>query len=162
MRIGNEVLAATVQLASGRCLEEDRESSPGRIGVGWAGRLMNIRHRQLLCASVFWEAKTGPNPTDRGKNGSKRHLMADGSGTPQAIAHTWANCHASVMAIPLVDEVSPIKLPRGASHKPPDEVLADQAFAAEDKIHKPLRNRGIRPLIARRNTELGRGLGKLR
>ena len=110
----------------------------------------------------FWGAKTGPNPTDRGKNGSKRHLMVDGTGTPLAIAHTGANCHDSEMAIPLVDAVPPIKQPRGAPRKRPDEVLADRAYDAEAKIRKPLRKRGIKPLLAHRNTEHGSGLGKFR
>jgi hypothetical protein len=33
------------------------------------------------CSTVTG-ARTGPNPTDRGKNGSKRHVMVDGAGTP--------------------------------------------------------------------------------
>jgi transposase len=89
-------------------------------------------------------------------------LIVDGQGTPLAIAHTGANCHDSEMAIPLVDEVPPIKQPCGAPRKRPDEILADRDYDAEDKIRKPLRQRGIRPLIARRNTEHGIGLGKFR
>ena len=41
-------------------------------------------------------------------------------------------------------------------------ILADRAYDAEEKIRKPLRQRGIRPMIARRNTEHGSGLGKIR
>ncbi len=162
MRVRHDVLAATPRLARGWRLEEDMGTSLGRTGVGGPNRLVNVRHRQLLRASAFWGAKTGPNPTDRGKNGSKRHLMVDGSGTPLAIAHTGANCHDSEMAIPLVDAVPPIKQPRGAPRKHPDEVLADRAYDAEAKIRKPLRKRHIRPLIAHRNTEHGSGLGKYR
>jgi transposase len=88
--------------------------------------------------------------------------MVDGAGTPLAIAHTGANCHDSEMAMPLVDAVPPIKQPRGAPRKRPDEVLADRAYDAEAKIRKPLRKRGIRPLVAHRNTEHGSGLGKFR
>jgi transposase len=35
----------------------------------------------------------GPNPTDRGKNGSKRHLLADERGVPLSIVVTGANRH---------------------------------------------------------------------
>ena len=56
----------------------------------------------------------------------------------------------------------PIKQPRGAPRKRPDEVLADRAYDAEAKIRKPLRRRGIKPLLAHRNTEHGSGLGKFR
>jgi len=162
LRMRHDLLAATPRLALGRCLEEDMEASLGRIGGGGSNRLVNVGHRQLLRAGSFWGAKTGPNPTDRGKNGSKRHLMVDGNGTPLAIAHTGANCHDSEMAIPLVDAVPPIKQPCGAPRKRPDEVLADRAYDAEAKIRKPLRKRGIRPLVPHRNTEHGSGLGKFR
>ncbi|MFB6247999.1 MAG: transposase [Salinibacter sp.] len=37
--------------------------------------------------------KTGPNPTDLGKQGTKRHLLIDGRGIPLAILLTKANRH---------------------------------------------------------------------
>ncbi len=30
----------------------------------------------------FWGAQTGPNPTDRGRKGSKHHVISDGQGLP--------------------------------------------------------------------------------
>lgn len=117
---------------------------------------------QLRGAGGFWGAKTGPNPTDRAKKGSKRHLIVDGQGTPLAIAHTAANCHDSQMAMPLVDAVPPIKQPRGGRRKRPGKLVGDRAYDAEGKIRKPLRKRGIEPVIARRNRGHGSGLGKLR
>lgn len=111
---------------------------------------------------AVWGAKTGPNPTDRGKTGSKRHLITDGQGTPLAIEQTAANLHDSEMAIPLVDAVPLIKTPKGGRRKRPDEVLADRAYDAEDKVRQELRSRNIEPLVAKRNTEHGSGLGKYR
>jgi len=35
----------------------------------------------------------GSNPTDRGKNGSKRHLLVDAHGVPLSIVVTGANEH---------------------------------------------------------------------
>ena len=40
---------------------------------------------------------TGPNPTDRGKPGTKRHLVVDASGIPLAVALTPPNVHDSRM-----------------------------------------------------------------
>ena len=78
------------------------------------------------------------------------------------IEHTAANLHDSQAAIPLVDAIPPIKTPHGGRRKRPEELLADRAYDAEDKIRNALRRRGIEPLVAKRNTEHGSGLGKFR
>jgi transposase len=116
----------------------------------------------LLGASAFWGAQTGPNPTDRGKNGSKRHVVCDGNGTPLAITHTAANVHDSEQAMTLIDAIPSIKRPGGGRRKRPDSAYADRAYDAEEKIRAPLRQRRITPYIAKRNTEHGSGLGKHR
>ena len=89
-------------------------------------------------------------------------MIVDGQGTPLAIEHTAANVHDSEMAIALVDGIPAIKQPCGRPRKRPDELLADRAYDAEEKIRQPLRQRKIEPLIAKRNTEHGSGLGKFR
>jgi transposase len=158
----HDLLASSARLANRWCLAEDMAGLAGRVGHGRCNRLVYFRHGQLFGSRTFWGAKTGPNPTDRGKNGSKRHLIVDGQGTPLAIEHTGANVHDSEMAIALVDGIPPIKQPHGRPRRRPDEVLADRAYDAEEKIRKPLRRRKTKPLIAKRNTENGSGLGKFR
>lgn len=162
LRLRHDLLASSSRLARGGRLGEDPVSSVGRTGRSRRDRLVEVGFGQLLGPSRFGGAKTGPNPTDRGKNGSKRHLLTDGNGTPLSIAHTAANVHDSEMAIPLVDAVAPIKTSRGGRRKRPAALLADRAYDAEDKIRKELRRRRIDPLIARRNTEHGSGLGQYR
>ncbi len=158
----HDLLASFARLAGSGGLAEDMGSPTGRVGAGRCDRLVHFCHGHLFGTGPFWGAKTGPNPTDRGKNGSKRHLIVDGQGTPLAIEHTAANVHDSQMAIALVDGIPAIKQPRGRPRKRPDEVLADRAYDAEEKIRQPLRQRKIEPLIAKRNTEHGSGLGKFR
>ena len=158
----HDVLASFARLALSRYLAEDMAGSVGRVGLGRGHRLVYFGHGQLFGTGPFCGAKTGPNPTDRGKNGSKRHLIVDGQGTPLAIEHTGANVHDSEMAIVLVDGIPPIKQPRGRPRRRPDEVLADRAYDAEEKIRKPLRQRKTKPLIAKRYTKNGSGLGKFR
>ena len=158
----HDLLASPARLAKRWCLAEDMAGLAGRVGHGRCDRLVCFCHGQLFGSRTFWGAKTGPNPTDRVKNGSKRHLIVDGRGTPLAIEHTGANVHDSEMAIALVDGIPPIKQHRGRPRRRPDEVLADRAYDAEEKIRQPLRRRKTRPLIARRNTENGSGLGKFR
>ena len=46
---------------------------------------------------------TGANPTDRGKAGSKRHLLTDGQGLPLAVVLTGANRHDMKKLADLLD-----------------------------------------------------------
>jgi len=157
--VGHDLLATLARLAHSRRVGKNLAGAARRTGAGRRNRLVEGGDRQLLGASAFWGAQTGPNPTDRGKNGSKRHVACDGRGTPLAIIHTAANVHDSQAAIPLIDAIPPTKRPGGGRRKRPDAAFADRAYDAEDKIRVPLRERGIQPFIAKRNTEHGSGLG---
>ena len=44
----------------------------------------------------------GRNPTDRGRNGSKRHLLVDQNGLPAAVVVVGANVHDSRLVTPTV------------------------------------------------------------
>jgi transposase len=57
--------------------------------------------------AVYAGEQTGPNPTDRAKRGSKRHLICDGRGVPLAIRLTGANRNDSQEALALVDAIPP-------------------------------------------------------
>src|SRR6187431_1199634 len=57
--------------------------------------------------------QTGPNPTDRAKRGSKRHLICDERGAPLAVRLTGANRNDSQEALALVDAVPPLHGVRG-------------------------------------------------
>ncbi|MGA7936138.1 MAG: IS5 family transposase [Kovacikia sp.] len=46
---------------------------------------------------------TGANPTDRGKSGSKRHLLTDGKGIPLAVVLSGANRHDMKKLADLLD-----------------------------------------------------------
>ena len=59
----------------------------GRRGLGMASGRRN--HGQ----GAFWGDLIGPNPTDRGKAGSKRSLLVDGEGGPLSITVAGANVH---------------------------------------------------------------------
>lgn len=56
---------------------------------------------------------TGPNPTDRGKKGSKIHLIVDRQGLPLSIGISAANLHDSQALIPLVRGILPVRSRRG-------------------------------------------------
>lgn len=56
---------------------------------------------------------TGPNPTDRGKRGSKIHLLVDRQGLPLSVGISAANLHDSQALVPLVRGIPPIRSRRG-------------------------------------------------
>jgi IS5 family transposase len=105
--------------------------------------------------------KTGPNPTDRGKSGSKRHLLVDRGGVPLAVRHSAANVHDSRMLETMLDAVSPIRRPRGGPRKRPENLHADKAYDF-DRCREALRKRGIVPRIARRGLHSSERLGRHR
>jgi hypothetical protein len=62
---------------------------------------------QRVCSGKKGGAATGPNPTDRGKAGTKRHVAVDGHGTPLGLALSPANRHDSKMLAATLDAVPP-------------------------------------------------------
>jgi transposase len=98
---------------------------------------------------------------DRGRPGSKHHLIVDGSGLPLAVSLTGGNRNDVTQLIPLVDAVPPIRGRRGRPRRRPRVLLADRGYD-HDKYRHQLRRRGITPRIARRGVAHGSGLGKHR
>ena len=58
----------------GQLAQEVRRAEEDQVEVAVA--------RLQLCESPSWGKKTGPNPTDRGKLGTKRYILTDQRGTP--------------------------------------------------------------------------------
>ena len=56
-------------------------------GIAWRWQSID---GAMMKAPLAQQA-VGPNPTDPGKNGSKRHLLVDGRGVPLSIIVTAAN-----------------------------------------------------------------------
>jgi len=63
--------------------------------------------------------------------------------------------------MPLLERVPPVRGKVGRPRRRPDAVIADRGYD-HDKYRRLLRERGIEPLIARRLTEHGSGLGRVR
>jgi len=88
-------------------------------------------------------------------------LICDGRGIPLAIQLTGANRNDSQQALTLVDAIPPLQGVRRRPRHRPDDVLGDRGYDA-GSIRQGLRERGILPLLAMRNTEHGSGLGRWR
>ncbi|GAA3851865.1 hypothetical protein GCM10022403_099110 [Streptomyces coacervatus] len=63
--------------------------------------------------------------------------------------------------IPLLQAVPPVRGKRGRPRRRPDAVLADRGYD-HDKYRRLVWDLGVKPLIARRGTEHGSGLGTQR
>ncbi|WP_414056275.1 IS5 family transposase [Paraburkholderia hospita] len=117
--------------------------------------------RFIVRASRWGGPKTGPNPTDRARPGSKHHVLVDANGIPVSVIVTGANRNDVTQLLPLVDAIPPIRGTRGRPLRKPKVIYADRGYDS-DSHRRRLRERGIRPVIARRRTEHGSGLGKFR
>lgn len=104
---------------------------------------------------------TGPNPVDRGKKGSKIHLITDRSGLPLSMAISGANTHDSQALQPLVEGIPPIRSLRGPRRRRPGKLHGDKGY---DYAHlrRWLRQRGIVHRLARRGVESSQRLGRHR
>jgi transposase len=105
--------------------------------------------------------KTGPNPTDRRKPGSKHHVMTDAQGIPLATLLTAANVNEVTQLVPLVDAVPPVAGQPGHPRQRPERIYADRAYDSEPK-RQQLRQRGIEPFIPKQQAPHGSGLGVFR
>jgi transposase len=155
-------LRATAEKASGstlrRCLAAwSRTALLGRVHALLVRMLRG--HPDLILDSCSVRAKrggdlTGPNPTDRGKRGTKYHIAVDGGGVPVAGVATAANVNDTqvferlfLAAFAVVARIR--------------TVFADKGYDAEH--HRDLcRKFGTEPRIHKRGQPRGSGLGKRR
>src|SRR5262245_32819621 len=106
-------------------------------------------------------ADTGPNPTDRGKSGSKHHLMTDARGIPLSATVTAADVNEVTQASVVLTGMPPVGGKPGPRRRLPDRLQGDRGFDSA-ALRRVLRWLGVTPVLARRGTEHGSGLGVLR
>ena len=104
---------------------------------------------------------TGPSPVDRGKTGSKIHVLSDRAGLPLLVGVSAANTHDSHALKPLVMAIPAIRSRRGPRRRKPAKLHADKAYDYPDLPRLAPRARH-RPRIARKGIETGDKLGKHR
>ncbi len=111
--------------------------------------------------ALFKGALTGSSPVDRARLGSKHSLLVDGRGIPLAVSLTAGNRNDVTQLLPLIDGVAPVRGKIGRPRQRADRLIADRGYD-HDKFRRQLRARGVTPVIARRGTAHGSGLGTLR
>src|SRR5262245_5896269 len=131
---------------------------PGRCGQN---RSAPGVYRFVLGACTKRGAATGPNPTDRGKSGTKRHLVGDRQGIPLAVKQSAANLHDSQMLAPMLDAIGPINRPTGRPRKRPDKLHGDKGYDYP-WCRQAVSRRGIKGRIARKGRDSSERLGRHR
>jgi transposase len=88
-------------------------------------------------------------------------VLTDLHGAPLVVKVTKANEDDRKQLIPMIDAVPPVAGKVGAPKRRPKYALADRGYDS-DPHRQQLRDRSIEPVIAKRNTTHGSGLGKFR
>ena len=146
-RLGGWTTLHRVLLAKLRCADK----------IGWSRAAVDATTIRALRGGD----KTGKTPTDRGRPGTKDHLLTGGGGLPLAMQTTGANRHESTQLLTLVDAVPPVAGKPGAPKRKPAARLGDRAFDSQ-ALREAWWERGIVPFLARRGEEHGSGLGTYR
>ena len=131
-------------------------AAPARVA---AGRTEGGRHAGSLRAAVDSShlramkggAATGPSPVDRGKTGSKHHLIVEAHGISLATTLTGGNRNDVTRLVP------PIRGKRGQPLRRPKHLYADRGYDHES-YRDQVRRFEITPHIARCGTGHGSGL----
>src|SRR5215213_8760067 len=89
---------------------------------------------------------TGPNPTDRAKLGTKRHVLTDGRGVPLSVILSGANLHDKWSLTSTLDSVV-LKAGRGVRR--PEHCCLDKGYDFRD-CEAAVKDRGIIPHIRRK------------
>jgi transposase len=155
-----DVLAADPTVVAFGALATDARTAAGEIARRRSIGLVESARRLQFGEGSAGRAKTGPNPTDRGRSGSKHCLLTDAEGVPLVVHTTAANEHDSTTLLPLVVDLPAVAGKPGHPKRKPAGLVADKAFDS-DALRSLLRWLGIVPLIPRRGDEQV-GLGKVR
>jgi transposase len=88
-------------------------------------------------------------------------VITDANGIPLAALLTSANTNDITELQPLVEAIPPVPGKRGRPRRRPERVQGDRAYDS-DPHRQWLRRLGIEPVLAKRNTPHGSGLGVYR
>jgi len=126
----------------------------GSGALDWSKAVIDSSHVRALKGGP----KTGPSPVDRARPGSKHHVITEGHGIPLAVSLTGGQRNDVTQLMPLIAAIPPVRGRRGRPRRRPDAVYADRGYD-HDKYRRQVRQTGVTPVIARRGTEHGSGLG---
>lgn len=94
--------------------------------------------------------KTGPNPTDRAKSGTKRWVLTDGAGVPLGVAVSGAHTHDKHLVQETLESI-PVQRPQPTRRKQ-QNLCADKGYDYPD-VRQLLRDWGYTAHIKSRGEE---------
>jgi len=157
----HDLLAAATRLAKSWRLGKTPQGVARPVAGRRSDRLVASGSRLQQRAGSFWGLQTGRNPTDRGKAGSKHHLLTDAQGVPLCVQLTAANVNDTCQLQPLLAAVPAVGGKVGRPRQRPDLVQGDRAYGSAAHS-RWLRRLGITDQLARCRQPHGSGLGKTR
>ena len=168
-RLGASAAGAWLRLRDDSVASPSRLAASGCLGAAARGaacgacsrsaRVVACDRRLQLPAGEKGGSKTGPSPVDRGRAGSKHHLLVDAGGVPLAWTLTAANRNDVTQLLELLERVPPVRGRPGRPRRRPEQLLADRGYD-HDKYRRLVSKLGITPAIARRQSGHGSGLGR--
>jgi hypothetical protein len=85
-------------------------------------------------------------------------VITEAHGIPLAVSLTGGNRNGVTQLMPLIKAIAPVRGRRGRPRQRPEAVYADRGYD-HNKYRRQVRQKGITPVIARRSTQHGSGLG---
>jgi Transposase DDE domain len=131
----HDLLATLARLAASRRVEALASCALAATAGCGAHRLDASLTRQRECASSWGGEQTGKDPTNRGKLGTKRHIVVDRHGVPLAVTISGSNVHDSKRIEEAIDAIPPLRLPgrsRGRPRKRPVKLHADKGYSRHE------------------------------
>ena len=143
LRTGIQWKALPRELGSGSSAHRyfQRWQQAGVFKTLWAVGLLHYDERKQI--QWTWQSmdgamgkaplggeKTGPNPTDRAKGGTKRSVLVDGAGAPLGVVIAGANVHDKWLVEPTLASI-PIARPEPTA-KAPQHLCLDKGYDYTD------------------------------
>lgn len=116
------------------------------VGIDWSWVAMD----GAITKAPLGGKKTGPNPTDRAKRGTKRSVMTEASGVPVGIAVDGANRNDFKMVRETIESI-PVERPR-PTRRAPQGMCLDKGYDY-DEVEGLLREFGFTAHIRRRGED---------
>lgn len=117
-----------------------------RRGIAWKWQAIDSKS----VAAPLGGEKTGKNPTDRAKLGSKRHILVDGRGAPLAAVVSGANAHDKTYAVAVLEA---LLIPRPQRIYRVHHLCADKGYDYTD-VRRAIDEKHYRAHIKARGVEI--------